>query len=121
MKNPYVQGLAIMRKCFPVLLSVFFCSFGLRNSLLSQQSSSDSTRKVIRKTVPSYPDIAKKMNLAGTVKVLAVVAPDGTVKKVEPVGGSPLLVQAAEDAVSKWKYAPASSESREPVELRFTP
>jgi TonB family protein len=110
-----------MRKCFPVLVSVFFCCFGVCSSLLSQQSSPDSSRKVIRKTVPSYPDLAKKMNLAGTVKVLAVVAPDGTVKKVEPMGGSPVLVEAAEDAVSKWKYAPAGSESREPVELHFNP
>ena len=31
--------------------------------------------------------------------MVADVAPDGTVRKVEPVGGSPLLVQAAEEAV----------------------
>jgi outer membrane biosynthesis protein TonB len=61
------------------------------------------------------------MNLSGTVKVVAVVAPDGTVKNVQPVGGSPLLLQAAEDAVYKWKYAPAGAESKEPVELHFNP
>jgi membrane protein involved in colicin uptake len=60
------------------------------------------------------------MNLAGTVKVLAVVAPDGSVTRVEPVGGSPILVQAAESAIAKWKYVPGT-ESKEPVELHFTP
>jgi outer membrane biosynthesis protein TonB len=60
------------------------------------------------------------MNLGGTVKVIAVVAADGEVKNVEPVGGSPLLIKAAQDAVSKWKFAPGP-ESREPVEFHFSP
>jgi outer membrane biosynthesis protein TonB len=60
------------------------------------------------------------MGLGGTVKVVAVVGPDGSVKKVEPVGGSPILVQAAETAISQWKYAPGA-ESQESVELHFTP
>jgi len=34
--------------------------------------------------------------MAGTVKLYAAVAPDRTVKAVEPVGGSPLLVQASQ-------------------------
>lgn len=56
------------------------------------------------------------MNIAGTVKLLAVVAPDGTVKAFEPVGGSPLLVQASEDAIKRWKFAPAAAESKELIE-----
>jgi membrane protein involved in colicin uptake len=61
------------------------------------------------------------MNIAGTVKVYAIIAPDGTVKSVEPVGGSPLLVQAAQDAISRWKFVPAAGESKELVELHFHP
>ena len=34
-------------------------------------------------------------------------------KNVEPVGGSPVLLQAAEDAVYKWKFAAAAAESKE--------
>jgi outer membrane biosynthesis protein TonB len=64
--------------------------------------------------------MAKKMMLGGTVKVVAVIAADGNVKKVEPVGGSPLLVQAAQVAISQWKYT-AGPESRESIELHFTP
>jgi len=60
------------------------------------------------------------MNLGGTVKVVAVVAPDGDVKSVEPKGGSPILLKAAEDAVSKWKFA-TGGESREIIEVRFAP
>jgi membrane protein involved in colicin uptake len=54
------------------------------------------------------------------VKV-AVVASDGEVKAVEPVGGSPALLRSAQDAVSQWKFAPTSGESREVIELHFNP
>ena len=60
------------------------------------------------------------MKLGGTVKVVAVVAADGNVKSVEPMGGSPVLLKAAEDAVAKWKFAPGS-ESKETVELHLNP
>jgi TonB family protein len=76
---------------------------------------------VVRKVLPQYPEIAKRMNLVGTVKVLATIAPDGTVKSVQPMGGSPVLLQSASDAVSKWKFAQAVAESKELIELRFDP
>ncbi len=85
-----------------------------------QQSSIENSRKVVRKVEPHYPELARKMNLGGTVKVVAFVEPNGSVKKVDATGGSPLLVQAAENAISQWKFAPGT-ESRETVELHFTP
>lgn len=36
------------------------------------------------------------------LKLFAVVATDGTVRAIEPVGGSPLLIQASEDAIKRW-------------------
>jgi TonB family protein len=69
---------------------------------------------------PTYPAAALRMGLGGTVKVIAVVASDGSVKKVEPIGGNPLFIEAAQNAISQWKYA-AGGESRENVELHFTP
>ena len=85
----------------------------------SQQST--DLRKIVSKASPTYPEIAKRMNLSGTVKVMAIVAPNGTVKTVQPVGGSPVLLQAAQDAVYKWKFAPATAESKELIELHFDP
>jgi TonB family protein len=107
-------------RCFPVL-SVLL-SIGLGAGITQAQDSSNQIdRKIVKQTMPRYPDMARRMNLAGTVKVIAVVAPDGKVKKVEPMGGSPLLIQAAEDAISQWRFAPASTESRQVVELHFNP
>jgi TonB family protein len=100
------------------MLVVFSC--GLIGSAQTEQPSNESIRKVVRKVEPRYPELARKLNLGGTVKVVAVVASDGNVKKVEPVGGSPLLVQAAESAIGQWKFAPGG-ESREVVELHFNP
>jgi len=106
-----------MMRHFPVLLLFLSCSV---LSGISPAQQSPSERKIVRKVVPNYPEIAKRMNLAGTVKVLATVSPDGSVKNVQPMGGSPVLIQAAQDAVYKWKFA-AGSESKEPIELHFDP
>jgi TonB family protein len=102
------------------LFCLFLNFFGLAGWAQNQQPSSENARRIIRKAQPTYPEIARKMNLGGTVRVVAVVASDGEVKSVEPVGGSPVLLKAAQDAVSKWKFAPGP-ETRESVELHFTP
>ncbi len=102
-----------------LLLLVAPC-FGPSASAQTQQAPTESTRRIIRRTIPVYPDVAKRINLAGTVRLVAVVAADGDVKSVESKGGSPILLKAAEDAVSQWKFA-AGSESRETIEVHFAP
>ena len=99
-----------------LLLFVCFRIVGLAEG---QQSSNESGRKVIRRVEPRYPEMAKKMNISGTVKVFAVVAADGTVTAVELVGGSPLLAQASQFAVKEWKFSPAAAESKELIALHF--
>ncbi len=86
-----------------------------------EQKEPESKRKVVLRVAPAYPDLARRMNLAGTVKVEAVVGNDGVVKSVGVKGGHPLLVQAATDAVRRWKWVPASHETVEPIEVRFNP
>ncbi len=98
-------------------LALLFASAGKAQT----QASSDSTRRVVRKIVPNYPELAKKMNLTGTVRVLATVSPDGTVRSLQAMGGSPVLIKATEDSVYKWKFATAATETKEVVELHFNP
>lgn len=83
--------------------------------------SSESSRKIILKSDPHYPELARPMRLQGLVKLSVLVAPSGSVKSIEVLGGSPLLVQASEDAVSKWKWAPAVHETAEQVIFKFQP
>ena len=83
------------------------------------QASTD--RKAIKKTLPVYPDLAQRMHLSGTVKIEVVVAPDGSVKQVTPLGGHPLLINSAVNAVKMWKFQPATQETTEEVEMNFNP
>jgi TonB family protein len=79
------------------------------------------TRKVKSKVSPSYPELARRMSIAGVVKVQVVVAPNGSVKSAKVVGGHPLLVNAAVDAVKKWRFETASGETTGVVEFKFDP
>lgn len=76
-------------------------------------------RKVKSKVEPMYPEIASRMGLTGTVKLQVVVAPDGTVKVAKPLGGHPILINAALEAVKKWRFETASAESSGTVEFKF--
>jgi len=87
----------------------------------ARAQDNDLARKVKSKVSPVYPDIARRMNISGMVKLVVVVAPNGSVKSVKPLGGHPLLVSAAQDAVKKWKFESASEESSGVVELTFKP
>jgi TonB family protein len=78
-------------------------------------------RKPKTKVAPTYPELARRMNITGTVKVLVVVSASGTLKDTKVVGGNPLLVNAAMDALKKWKFEPADSESSGTVEFKFQP
>lgn len=79
------------------------------------------TRKVKTKVAPVYPDIARRMSISGTVKLVVVVGTGGSVKSAKVLGGHPVLVGAALDAMKKWKFEPATSESTGVVEFKFQP
>ncbi len=87
--------------------------------LLGQESTSQ--RKVVNRTLPEYPLLARTIKLSGVVKVAVLVSPDGSVKSLDLRGGHPLLAQAALDAVRRWKWEPGAHESHETVEVKFTP
>jgi len=89
--------------------------------LLSQSQDSGQRRKILQRSAPAYPALAKNMALQGVVKVEALIAPDGTVKAIEVKGGHPVLAQAAANAVRQWRWEPATHESHELVEVKFYP
>lgn len=105
-------------KSLLIILAVAACMIP---ALVGRAQESSANRRIVQQTAPVYPEVAKRMNLSGTVKVIATVAPDGKVKTVEPMGGSPVLIVAAKDAVSHWKFATGPAESREVIELHFNP
>ena len=88
---------------------------------LPAMAQGELTRKAKTKVAPAYPDLARRMNIVGTVKVLVTVLPNGNLKDTKVVGGNPLLVNAAMDALKKWKFEPADAESSGTVEFKFQP
>jgi TonB family protein len=90
-------------------------------ALSHAQEQPETTRKIVTRVLPVYPELANKMQIRGTVRVEAVVAPNGKVKFTQVIGGSPVLVKAAVDAIEKWKWGPAPQETKELIELNFHP
>lgn len=86
-----------------------------------QTKTEELSRKAKTKVTPVYPAVARRMSIAGTVRLAVVVAPNGTVKSSKPVGGHPILVSAAMDAMKQWKFEPGPTESSGIVEFKFQP
>jgi TonB family protein len=78
-----------------------------------------NNRKVKTSVQPTYPELAKKNNIQGTTRLEVTISPDGSVKNVKVLGGSPVLAQAATDAVKKWKYEPAPNETSAVLSFDF--
>jgi TonB family protein len=85
------------------------------------QKAPKSDRKVIVITKPDYPDILRRAQVGGVVRLRAIVLPNGVVTNVEILGGNPILAENAAAAVKKWKYAPAATQTTEDVSLSFSP
>jgi len=87
----------------------------------AQESSQESAkRKVKTRVMPDYPVLAKQMKVTGKVKIETTIAADGHVTNTKVVGGSPLLVSAAMDAIKKWRFEPGTRETTEVIEFDFT-
>ena len=104
-----------------LVLTALLSSWLFAFCLCRAQESSEGSRQVVNRVTPQYPSLARGMKLQGSVKVEAVVAPDGSAKRVAIKGGHPLLAQAAHDAVQKWKWVAAPAETRGLIEIKFNP
>ncbi|MFY9852917.1 MAG: energy transducer TonB [Terracidiphilus sp.] len=77
------------------------------------------TRAVKSRVSPVYPEIAKRMHIAGEVQLQVTVDAQGKVKDVKPVSGNHVLSSAAEDAVRQWKYVAGDGDSVVTVTINF--
>jgi len=98
---------------------IAFALVALTGVLGTAQNTAHEERKVASRVAPNYPELARKMHIRGVVKVEATVRPNGSVKSTRVLGGNPVLVDAAVDAIGKWKFEPGPSETAEVVQLTF--
>jgi TonB family protein len=100
--------------------------FLLLAQLITQHSSAYAQaqdaplRAVKNKILPEYPEVARHMKLTGKVRFEVAIAPDGSVLETHCVGGSPVLADALDKVLRKWKFAPGPARTKQVVEVEFT-
>jgi TonB family protein len=75
--------------------------------------------RIVRRVQPEYPDTARREHLQGTVRLHAIIAKDGTIRKLRVLTGYCSLSEAAMKAVRQWRYTPTRLEGN-PVEVDTT-
>ena len=101
------------------IAALFLGTIAFCPSLSLAQEQSEGQRKIVIKVDAVYPELARKLQISGTVKVEAVVAPNGKMKLTQVIGGNPVLAKAAVEAIEKWKWVPAPQETKELVVIYF--
>lgn len=61
---------------------------------------------LVRRIDPVYPRTAVIAHVFGEVQLHAIIAKDGSIQSLNVISGSPILAQAALDAVRQWRYKP---------------
>jgi TonB family protein len=111
-----------MRKRFvSVVLGFALLGFvSLRPFAFSQETNQEATKRKATAKVPlKYPPLARQLKLSGKVRVEVIVSPDGRVKGTRTLGGTPLLADAALEAIRMWRYEAGTKETTELVEIEF--
>jgi len=93
----------------------------LLSAIAAASASGQEARKSISKPSPRYPEVAKRLNLVGTVKVEILIGPDGKIKNANVLGGHPILVNSTLDALKDWKYETSKSDTIATLTFEFHP
>ena len=98
----------------PILL---FASLAL---CISSAFAAPTHRAIISRVSPAYPELARRMHVFGKVILLVTIDADGKVIATKVESGHALLAPAAQDAVSRWRFAPNPEPSESEIEINFT-
>jgi len=111
----------VSQRTATALLAVLTVALGVGPvSVKAQQAQNEEiVRRAKSKVQPIYPELARKMNITGAVKIEVVVAPNGTVRDARIEGGHPVLANAALEAARKWRFEPAPTESTGIIDFKF--
>jgi TonB family protein len=99
-----------------LLLVISIMSMASSVSLMAQNGEHRIVKKERR---PQYPDVARKMNIRGTVKIEVTISPEGKVKGSRVVGGHPMLAEAALQAAAQWEFESGPKATSQVIEFRF--
>lgn len=80
------------------------------------RTSSMLQGSLLHQVQPTYPPLAKTARIQGPVVLEAVISKAGVIENLRVISGPPMLVKAALEAVSEWRYRPYILNN-EPVEV----
>ena len=87
----------------------------------AEMQRAEVQRAILSRIPPKLlPEIARRMHVEGTVVVEVTAMPDGSVSHVKAISGHPLLMQAAEDCVSHWRFLMMPKAERGTVTVVFS-
>ena len=78
---------------------------GKPNGKKSRGEASLRLGQLLLRVEPAYPEEAMQKGVQGTVKILVIVSPQGSIERLVSVDGPPLLVPATVRAVQQWRYS----------------
>lgn len=102
-----------------ILIAAAALFAALSTSTSTAQTPGHSERTVVYKVAAVYPELAKRDHIRGVVRLEVVVGSNGTVNSTKPLGGAPVLIPPAIDAVRQWRFAAAPKETTEIVQIIF--
>jgi periplasmic protein TonB len=70
------------------------------------RTSSMLQGSLVRRVDPVYPPLARSARIQGQVVLAAIISKAGTIEHLQVLSGHPMLVNAALEAVSQWRYRP---------------
>ena len=94
------------------LVRGLFCAAALWSLSPFVLVSQETELKPVKKVLPVYPEVLKRAGISGTVRVRAIIGPDGTVKDVTPLGGGAVFIDAVTKAVKQWRFSPTGEHQR---------
>lgn len=106
--------MALSRRFLVPLLLLTLLAIGPASALAG------SRRAIVSKVPPVYPELARRMHVSGVVVLQLVVAPDGSVSDAKVESGHALLGTAAQDAVRRWRFEPATETTSMTVDVNFS-
>src|SRR4051812_39522092 len=117
-------GGIVSRRVLVAVLTTLTLMLALNVRQLGAQSAPNNEellRRAKSKAQPTYPELARRMNISGTVKIEVVVAPNGSVKEARVIGGHPVLATPALHAAHRRRLEPPPAQSTGIIVFKFEP
>src|SRR5215831_605667 len=114
-----MKGVVLKFRKIPAGIYVYAFFLFLASLVVVASPAQESSRHVVSRSAPVYPELVKKMHLAGKVKIEVEVNPAGWVISAKMVGGNPVFETAAINAVRQWKFEPAQNASKGVITVEF--